>query len=173
MTDDLLFKLDLTPDQDSYTLQRNRSEYTRVDLDGGVGRYRRDIVGASAKIAVKWSYLDSDDYTYICSFYRTFINTMQPFKMDLIIEDEGLVECICRIFPDTFRLPKVKAVTYTVQATLEVEIPEYDPEIDYSYIFFRDALGKNWKKWLDKLQVITNDDLPKALPYGRDLKNGY
>lgn len=161
---DKVFKLDIRPDQSSYTLQRTTSGYLQVQLDGGEGRYRRDILGSSAKVPVTFT-LDADDYEYISSFYRVYMDSLRPFFVDLIAEDEEIVECLCHIVPDTFKLTKQVARIFTIQATLEVQLPDYDLEADYGSLYMRDALGKDWKKWVERLHVIVNYEYPESLPY--------
>ena len=162
--EDYLFKLMLTPLQDSYKLKRIKPEHTQVVLEGGAGRYRRDIVGATQKITVKWA-LDAEDYMYIWCFFRVFVDSVRKFRIDLIVEDEGLVECFAYYIPDSFELDKNVATNYWCKATLEVITPEYDLELDYIYVYIREVFGKDWRKWFDLLQIIINEKFPVAMPY--------
>jgi hypothetical protein len=158
-----LSKLMLTPNQDSYSVSRNHPGYVRTDLEGGAGRYRRDLEGSTQKITVKWT-LDKNDYTYLCAFYRTFLDSMTGFRIDLIVEDEGLAECRAWFMPGTMKLNRQRGHIYESQATLEVETPEYDIELDYALVHLVGMIGRNWRKVFDKLDTLVNIDWPRTLP---------
>lgn len=162
--EDKLLKLNLVPDQNSYSLQRIHNEFSRTDVDGGDGKYRRDLVISASKTAVKWV-LNAEAYDILSAFYDSFVEAPLPFKMDLVLEDAGRVECFCMFIPDTFKLTKISGRTFTVQATIEVRLPEYDIANDYALIYIREELGKGWKEWFEKLHIIVNYDYPVAMPY--------
>ncbi len=155
-------KLIIKPDQDSYSFRRTTSGYVRSILDGGSGRYRRDVLGSSEQVAVQFT-LAANDYMYICALYRVFVNDMNRFRIDLILEDEGLVECEAWFVPDTMTLTSQVAQTYVVSATLEVIPPEYDLSIDRDLVYLISILGRDWLRYLDLLQVVVNEKWPIAL----------
>lgn len=153
------YKLVITPQQDSYTLSRNQDGFVRIDLDGGAGRYRRDVLGSTEKITAKWI-LSADDYTYLWAIYRIFTNRMVKFKIDLIVEDEGLCECKAWFWPGTFKLSKQVGTTYYCQATLEVEPPEYELDFDKWVVWFFQWIGRDWRVLFERLDRSINYNFP-------------
>lgn len=120
---DHVFKLDVVPDESSFTSKRMETEFLRAVLEGGEGHYRRDLVGSSLKVTAQWT-LDDIDYEYVSAFYRVFIDSQRPFKLDLPVRSSDFVEVLCSFMPGTYKLTKQVAHSYTVQATLEVRLPE-------------------------------------------------
>lgn len=157
-----LLRLELRPDQDSYTFKRTNAGYIRAELDGGEGKYRRDVLGSSETVTVRFT-LNADAYSYLWSLYRVFAYDMTRFRIDLILEDEGLVEVEAWFVPDTFKLTRQTATTYVVQATLEAIPPIYDIDLDRDYLYIIKDFGLDWRLWLDRLQVIVNDEWSIAL----------
>ena len=98
-------------------------ETLRVKLDGGRGRYRKDIFQSSSMLNVSWI-CDREQYQYLVAFYRTA--TMRgalPFTIDLIIDDMDLKEYEANFMPGTFTLTSQRGLSYTVSATIEVAQP--------------------------------------------------
>jgi hypothetical protein len=111
-------KLYLTPDSNSYGVKDGK-EVISVQLDGGASRFRRDVVGASSTISVKWT-VDADGYRTLRDFYESIGNGAEPFLIDLIWEDADLTEHEAHIIPGTFKLDSQEGRTYVVSADLEV-----------------------------------------------------
>lgn len=116
-------KLLVRPESSSYNLTFG-TEALRTELDGGRGRYRADILGASTMLeGVQWR-LDPDEYDYFMAFYRTESKRASlPFTMDLMVDSSGLVECDCNFIPGSVRLSEQSGITYVVSASIEVKRP--------------------------------------------------
>lgn len=111
-------KLFITPDSDSYSVVDGK-EVLGVQLDGGAGRYRRDIVGASSTITVKWT-TDAEGYLTLRDFYDSTGKGANPFLIDLIWEAPELTEHQAHFIPGSFKLDGQEGRTYIVSAELEV-----------------------------------------------------
>lgn len=115
-------KLLKAPDSSSYGVQFGK-EVERAQLDGGAGRYRKDIFNASFMIPVIWI-CDPEEYTYLMAFYRTATKRGSlSFTVDLIIDSSELTEYEVHIVPETFGLTSQRGHTYIVGATLEAKQP--------------------------------------------------
>jgi hypothetical protein len=121
-------KLLVQPESSSYSLSF-AEDALRVELDGGRGRYRLDILNASKKIRGTFI-LDEDDYDYFMAFYRRQARYgAEPFTMDLIVDSSEQAECTVHIIPGSLSLDAQSGLAYTVSCELEVESP-YNPDQD-------------------------------------------
>jgi hypothetical protein len=121
-------KLIRPPDKASYSVDFGQ-ETVRQQLDGGAGRYRKDIAHSSSVVGCQWQ-LNQNDYDYFMAFYR--LQTRQaalPFTIDLIIDGEELVERTVHFIPGTVRLVSQSGMQYVVGANLEVHAV-VDPDQD-------------------------------------------
>lgn len=116
-------KLLVRPESSSYNLTFG-TEALRTELDGGRGRYRADILGASTMLeGIEWK-LDPDKYNYFMAFYRTETKRASlPFTMDLLVDNSELVTCDCNFVPGSVRLSQQSGITYIVSASIEVKRP--------------------------------------------------
>lgn len=120
-------KLLVEPESDSYNIDFGQ-EFIRVELDGGRGRSRRDIIGASNTVNMTFV-LDPTEYNYFMAFYRTQTQFgSEPFEMDLIIGSSTQVTCTCS-FKETPKLSAQEGLAYTVSAVIEVQTP-YDEDLE-------------------------------------------
>jgi len=119
----------LTPENSSYSVEKSIEETMRAQLEGGAGRYRADILGASNLVNCSWI-LDGTQFTYFEAFYRSVAgNGALPFTIDLIINDAELREYTARFVPKTKKLTAQKGLAYYVSAQLEVN-DDTNPGID-------------------------------------------
>ena len=73
-----LQRLEITPLQAGYAVVHG-TETLSVRLDGGSSRFRRDILGSSDILNVRWN-LNSLEFEYIQAFYRNVTkNGSEPF----------------------------------------------------------------------------------------------
>lgn len=161
-------QLKLCPTESTYASKHNTSGYLRVDLEGGRGRYRKDILNPATTVNCRWV-VERGYFDYLWAFYRTYLRTMEPFQIDLVLEEWGEVRVLANIIPDSFQFETKQGPTYTVTAQLEVLAPQYDPDADTDYIAVINEFGHDYIYWFDKLQVIVNNDWPQALSYSKEI----
>lgn len=152
--------LKLPPLQASYSASVG-TEVTRIQLNGGLGFMRRDIIGASSTVNCNWN-LDKGQFQYLQAFYRIQVNkASEPFQCRLIIEQADADNYECFFIPGTFKLTGKSGVRFMVTAQLEVKAKPVDLELDQSIIdSFSSGFDAAALKLLEKL---ANEDLPDAL----------
>lgn len=151
--------LALCPTESSYAARHTSSGYLRVGLEGGMGRYRKDILNSSTTVSCRWV-VGQAYFDYLWAFYRTYLRTLEPFYIDLMLEEWGAVRVLAHIFPDSFNFESKQGGTYTVTAQLEVQAPQYNPQDDEDYIYLISEFGEDFD-WLWK---IVNLQYPVAMP---------
>ena len=125
-------------------------------LDGGGGRYRRDIRRNTHTVNVSWL-VELQGYQYLTAFYRVWVrNPSQPFIAKLVIDDE-LKDYEC-FFASPINLNSQEGCAYSVSAQLEVKALLPDDEMDDLIV----GLGKT-VDILNPLEELVNVDLPNAL----------
>lgn len=153
-------KFIIPPDNSAYSVTDGK-EVVATQLDGGAARYRRDIIGATSTVNVSWI-LNESGYKYLRSFYRGITGKgAMPFLIDLILDEFELTEHKVYFIPGSMQLTAQKGLTYWASAQLEVYPNEDTDNGDFVYIY--NEFGEGWKSWLDKLQVIVNNDWPQVL----------
>lgn len=156
-----MFKMALAPDADGYN-SLDGDEVIHVKLDGGQGRYRRDKIGATKTVQVKWT-LNPSQYEYWRAFYVTGTQKgALPFLCDLVSEDgAGPTEHVCNFVPGSVTLPTQAGLTYVQQATLEVvPIPRNEAADLALVVFYADGGPEAGFAALAKL---VNETMPEAL----------
>jgi hypothetical protein len=156
-----MYKLLLLPDADGYS-SADGDEVLSVKLDGGAARYRRDKIGATKTVQVKWT-LNPTQYAYWRAFYVTGTGKGSlPFLCDLVSEDgEGPVEHTCNFVPGSVSLPTQVGLMYVQQATLEVVPITHSTEADIAIInLFPEAPSAVFAE----LEYLVNVAAPGALP---------
>lgn len=119
-------KLLVQPEANGYQVQYSE-DALRVDLDGGAGRYRRDILGGAPFVDVTFR-LNPEDFNYLMAFYREETKEgSEPFEIDLFITEAGLTTCVARIMPGTWKLGEQSGLTYVISCRLELDLP-FDEE---------------------------------------------
>ena len=156
--------LNLCPTESSYAAKHNASGYLRVELDGGMGRCRKDILNPGTTVDCRWV-IRRGHFDYLWAFYRTYVRAMEPFYIDLVLEEYGMVRVLANIIPDTFHLAEKHGTTYTVTAQLEVQAPQYDAQLDIDILDIVDELGAEYQEWVERLWKIINIDYPVTLPF--------
>lgn len=111
-------KLKIQPNQAGYSVQRGNTVLFQ-ELDGGAGRYDRDIQRKSHTVNVAWT-LDKTQYDYLQAFYLVWTqNPSQAFLADLIIDTHAMTEYQC-YFRSPVNLSNKVGGTYSVGTELEV-----------------------------------------------------
>lgn len=153
-------KFIIPPDNSQYSVTDGK-EVVATQLDGGAARYRRDIIGATSTVNASWI-LGREEFDYLRSFYRGVTGKgAKPFFIDLILDEFEPKEHKAYFVPGSMQLTQQKGLTHWVSAQLEVCPNEDTDNGSFAYIY--SALGPNWAAWLDKLQVIVNNDWPEVL----------
>lgn len=154
-------KLNLLPDRSGYSVQ-DGEEVISVKLDGGLSKYRRDVLNSSSSLTVQFT-LTASGYRYLRDFYRVITEKgALPFLIDLIIDEAELTEHTAYFVPGTMKLQSQSGLQYVVSTQLEVQplaLTGYENE----YIYIYQEFGENWEFWLNYLQTIVNEDWPEVL----------
>lgn len=154
-----MYKMLLRPDADGYSSADGR-DWVHTELDGGIGRYRQDKIGASKKVGVQWT-MNRSQYQYWRSFYHTVGSG--TFLCDLVSEDgTGPVEHECNIIPGSVTLPRQVGFTYVQQCQLEVKPLPVDLEHDLEVMLIFETSGGDPDGWFDALEHLTLVTLPEA-----------
>lgn len=157
-----MHKLVISPDADGYG-STDGTEWLRSELDGGVGRYRKDKVGASKMVNARWT-LNRDLYAYWRSFYA-LVGSM-PFLCDLLSEDgTGPKEQVCNIVPGSVSLPSQLGLTYVQQCQLEVRPLPRNAALDLSRVLLYEQSSGNLDQWAATLAHITLVTVGKGKAY--------
>lgn len=161
-----LTKLILRPDNSSYSVTDGK-EVVSTALDGGAGRYRRDILGATSSVNVQWV-CDREDYHYIRAFYRSLLGKgAKPFLIDLVLDDPLPVEHKAYFVPGSMTLTSQRGLSYIVQAQLEVEPAEIDDVYETFFAAVYSNFGPDWRNTFpafeDSFNVMVNTTIPEDL----------
>lgn len=157
-----LRKLYLTPDQSGYSVA-DGADTLSVKLDGGLSRYRKDVLGAASSVGVQWT-VGPTDYAYLRSFYRTAVaRGTEPFLVDLILDDPLPTEHEAYFEVGSMKLSGVRGFTYTVQASLEVKPVAADAEFDVALVEVYEAYGPGASGTLDLIAAFMRDDVSRTL----------
>lgn len=160
-----MYKLMLPPDEESYSVEQSAESVTRVQLDGGAGRYRQVLFGVSDIVTVSWV-CDENEYDYLRALYRGTKEGALPFLADLIIDKSELMEYTCHFVPKSFKLDSVKGLAYNVSASLEVtpvadDYDKFDTTIEFLLLYFGSQYAILAPKLFDKLQPHVNIIYPR------------
>lgn len=146
-----LSKLTLRPEQATYAVGAPTGIVT-TELDGGFSRSRRDIISSASIIDCTW-FLNLDQFQYMKAFFNTRTNRgIDPFLIDLLLDQPYLVEYEAKFVPDSFKMVDPLGLSRKITAQLEV-IPIDDPELDdVTIIFYEDNM-------FNSLEQLANFDL--------------
>lgn len=154
-------KLALVPSKTGYAVS-DGNEVVRQQLDGGAGRYRRDIIGATVRVNVQW-FLSPESYQYLRTFYNGGAHKgATPFTIDLLLDEPTLTEHTAYLVPDSLRLSGVQGLRHEVTAELEVVPIPRDDAYDEVFIAVFNEYGDDSSQVLNILEVLANVDLPDA-----------
>lgn len=156
-----LIKLKLAPDNSSYSVTDGK-EVVSIALDGGAGRYRRDVLGASSAVSVQWV-CNRGEFHYIRAFFRSITGKgAAPFVIDLILDDPLPVEHVAYFVPGSMTLTGQRGLSYYVSAQLEVEPLNINEDLEIDYVFLFNEFGSQFYQE-DKLNEIVNILWPQVL----------
>lgn len=106
-------------EQTNYSLT-DGNQVASTQLDGGAGRYRRDMVGASSGVTAQLT-LDVDEYaTWRDFFNNDIVFGSLPFLATIVWENGEGSQNLCYIVPGSVKLVSQVGITYVVQFNLEV-----------------------------------------------------
>jgi hypothetical protein len=147
-------KLLVTPEESNYTFEDGQ-EVVRVELEGGAGRYRRDVIGAASLVRCRWL-LSQEQYFYLRAFYRsTVLNGSLPFLIDLLLDIPTLTEHTA-YFKNEPRLNRVQGHMHQVQADLEVEPVALDSDYyDAVVMLFEEGVESGLFATLEELVNVS------------------
>jgi hypothetical protein len=98
------------------------SEVLRTPVEGGLSRYRREVIGSRAIVDCLWEGLSSASYDYMWAFYRAeTLNGSLPFSIELELTSElELFENVYFVH-GSFKLSGIQGDTYSMSAQLIVD----------------------------------------------------
>ena len=153
-------KLILLPDQISYSVN-SANEVLRIQLDGGRGRYRRNILNGSRIVNCQWT-VSPENFQYLNVFYRYFVeNSSEQFLVDLYLDDPILTEHKANFIPGSFSLSSQTGLTFVVNTQIEVIPKPYDSDYTNTYFMMIDEYDSPEKaiEILNLLERLVNIDL--------------
>ena len=149
----------LRPDSDGYG-SSDGAEWVRSELDGGVGRYRRDKIGASKMVSCRWT-LNPSQYQYWRSFYRLVGG--DRFLCDLVGESGlGPIQHECHFMPGSVSLASQQGLTYIQQAQLEVKPIIIPAEFDEAVLVLYATTGGLPDSFLADLAELATITIPDS-----------
>jgi hypothetical protein len=151
----------LIPDSAAYNAQGG-TETLSTKLQGGLGRYRREQLGASDTITVQYT-CNPIRYQYARSFYREATQMgSEPFQAQLLLDAPTLSDYKCYVVAESgFRLPNQVGLTYTVTLTLEVvPLVAVDPAFDDAVILMYNVYGESGGNVLADFNNLVNNVFP-------------
>jgi len=124
----------IPPNNTSYNVERGNA-VVETQLDGGLSRRRKDVLGAAKIVTVEWV-LDRADYLYLCAFFDTELcEGAHPFTIDLVVDTPILVERTVWFLADAPpRLVEQKGLAHKVTAKLEVMPLPIDDSANTTYL---------------------------------------
>lgn len=151
----------IPPDQASYSVTDGK-EVVSTQLDGGAARYRRDILGATSRVAVQWT-CGPSAYKYIRSFYRgVTVSGSKAFNIGLILDEPEITTHKVYFIPGSMVLRQQQGLTYIVGAELEVHPAEVSANA-LEYVTMYNIFGDNWRYDEERFNTLVNFDWPGAL----------
>jgi hypothetical protein len=110
--------LNLVPEREGYNAQSGDDAWIYSKLDGGLGRKRRDKIGAAAQFSVTFK-LDRAKYDYFQAFYRTAIAEGSGyFMLDCMLENHAITRLIAQ-WVTTPELTEQSGHLYVVKGKIE------------------------------------------------------
>lgn len=153
-----IYKLDMTPDQDGYGVQRG-TNFNEIQTGAGNSRIRRTSKNAEHIVTVTWT-TDKDGYDLLQAFYRLWEQQepkIEHFVLDLILDTHDLLPYRCYfVAGGAPNLVSVSGFCYKVSAQLRVRAKISNKDQDEMIV-----LGV-----LDLTNILAqlvNEDLPNAM----------
>lgn len=157
-----LVKFAYPPESAGYTTE-DPAEVIAIKLDGGASRYRRDKIGSTSKVSVRWSF-DPIQYRYFRAFFHSLLERgSSPFLVDLVLDRSEPTEHKAYFVPGTVRLAEQRGHYYGVTAELEAYPTAVEPETEIDYVYMINEFGDNWMYYTDQLDVLVNTSWPEVL----------
>lgn len=145
-----------------------RAQYAATDsvqvntkqVDGGLPRTRRDIVGSTTQVQCQWI-LSSADYETLYAFYLARITSLADFSFNasLILDNPEIETFLCTFMPGTWQLLTDSFDTKTVQAMLEASPLTVDPIYNNSFIDVYGTYLEGSAPFISRLTQFANVDL--------------
>ena len=153
-----IYKLDMTPDQDGYGVQRG-TNFNEIQTGSGNTRIRRTSKNAEHIVTVHWT-TNKDGYDLLQAFYRLWEQQepkIEHFVLDLILDTHNLIPYRCYfVAGGAPNLVSVSGFCYKVSAQLRVRPKISNKDQDEMIV-----LGV-----LDLTNILAqlvNEDLPNAM----------
>lgn len=157
-----LTKFAYPPESSGYTTE-DPAEVIAIKLDGGASRYRRDKIGSTSRVSVRWVF-DPTQYRYFRAFYHSLLGRgSEPFLIDLVLDYAEPTEHKAYFVPGTVRLSEQRGHYYGVTVELEAYPTEVDTELEIGYVYMINNFGDNWAYYEDQLNTIVNTSWPEVL----------
>lgn len=143
------------PERSSYNYAR-RSHVITVELEGGLSKARKDIIGGSSFVSCTW-FLKPDEFEYFTAFYNAIAgDASKSFTASLILDKPYPQEFVCKFVPDSLESSSPTALLYNVSAELEVT-PIIDEAMNFMYfVHLFDSEGAN--SLFDAIATTVNTD---------------
>lgn len=162
-------KLTIAPNQSGYAVS-DGVEVISTQLDGGMARYRRDILGANALVSVQWS-LSPLEFKYVKDFFNLLTGRgAKAFLLDLYLDDEVLTEHTCMLLPGSFRLTGQRGQQFTISAQIDatpVKLTSTEEEARRVATILYGELGPEYTTLFPPLECDTDQlvtlDIPEAM----------
>jgi hypothetical protein len=151
----------IPPDQTSY-VATDGNDVISTKLMGGASRYRRDLIGSTAKVTVGWT-VGPTQFKYIRAFYNAVaVKGSLPFSIGLLLDEPEITIHKAYFVPGSMSHSSPRGLTYNVSAELEV-YPAEISETAADYVYFYNEFGEAFPYWEDMLNTIVNISLPEDL----------
>lgn len=129
----VLPKLQLVSDSPGYAAVAGEA-CAQVEVRGGHSRYRREIIGAPARVNVQWQ-LDPTEYQYLLAFHRhTLDGGTSAFLADILFDGPGPVECEATFLSGPPEATGPAGLSVVVRAILEVKPPARNAAADLALV---------------------------------------
>jgi hypothetical protein len=153
----------LPPDSDNYAVA-DGAQYISAKLDGGLSRYRSDLLNAAATVTVQWTTMPAG-YDYLRAFFRTALQQgVLPFSMYLTFDNSVTsIYSNCHFVPGTFGLKSQTGWTYVVGASVEVLPATANPVSDQAILDSFSSYYNANSNALGALAALVNTQIPYVL----------
>jgi hypothetical protein len=150
--------LNLPPDQASYVVTDGK-EVVYNQLEGGFGRYRRDILNSNSLVDLQWT-VNRGGLDYLTDFFENITNSGSlPFTIFLYIDSGiALTEQTAYFVPETFKISEGNGFSFIVSAQLEIKPLEINEDEAFDYITVCNEFGFDWY-FMDLFDYIINTKL--------------
>lgn len=161
-----LTKFIYPPESSSYAV-KDGVDVVSVQLQGGAGRYRKDVLGSSSTVDCSWIF-DTYRYKYFRAFYRSVTEKgATPFSIDLLLDEPTLTEHKAYFIPGSVSLNQTSGGVFFVSCQLEVTPIAADEAADIEYVTLLNSIHpvnpSQFPYLEDIVNTIINTNLPEYL----------